>query len=320
MSFRQSISPSRAGEQLLRAFAISLVVIIHFVAMFQQSPYVTGAPYQLLAVSIDQIGRISVPLFVALSGYGLALKYAKKELKWGEFLRRRVWKLLPLYVAWSVALYLIMRAVPIWRPTWPTNSLPVQILFGQADYQMYFVPMIFQLYLLFPLIFKLFRRYPLFVLVGAALIQSLTFYFFTSSNEPPRIGNFIFVDQSQYLLCITWIFYFVLGMSLPTIHQRMRSSSLLLLAILLASILACGGTIHNSLTQINHGVDPLLALRFTRYSVLVYATLGIVALTWLANQVTRIPRVVAFLGNHSYSIYLSHTLLLRVIFSSGLLK
>ncbi len=80
----------RQSDTFLRGIAICCVVLIHFLSSFKKSPFITGAEFQNVAVAIDQLGRVAVPLFVALSGYGLMLRYQKTELKWSEFLKKRV--------------------------------------------------------------------------------------------------------------------------------------------------------------------------------------------------------------------------------------
>jgi len=318
MALEKTLSPARLSDQLLRAIAIICVILIHFLAMFHDSPFVSSSPYQLVAVSLDQLSRLSVPLFVALSGYGLSQKYLKTEFRWSEFLTRRVLKLLPLYIVWSIFYYVALRVVPGWTPTWETTSLPVQLLLGQADYQMYFVPMIFQLYLLFPFLFQLRRRWPLSTLIVFGCIQVVMFFFF--QNRQLMIGNFLVTDQVQYLFCGTWIFYFVLGMCLPRLHRMLKSSAFLT-SVLIAVTLAGGyWIINNALSNINQGMNPLYALRFTRYVVLFYASASIVLLSWLAMKVRRLPVVIQQIGTHSYGLYLAHTFLLRVIFSIGILR
>lgn len=311
-------SPSRLADQLLRAVAICGVITIHFMAMFHKSPFVTGAPYQFWAVSLDQLARLSVPLFVALSGYGLSQKYSRSEFHWGEFVKNRLLKLLPLYIGWSIFYYFILRAVPLWNPTWQTSSLLDQIIWGQADYQMYFVPMIFQLYLLFPLLFMLRKKWPVPTLLTFAVVQIFCFWLY--QEKTIKLTDIIFTDQLQYIFCGTWIFYFVLGMYLPRLHSLIRKlvfgKALLLTVVLLGTYLM----ISNALYNVNHGIDPIIAQRFTRFTVLLYASSAIVLSTWLALKIKRLPRVVEQLGIHSYSIYLAHTFLLRVIFSVGILK
>ncbi len=319
MPLKSVSSPTHISDQLLRAIAILGVVLIHFLAMFRQSPYVENSPFQLTAVTLDQLFRVSVPLFVALSGYGLSQKYVKSTLRWGEFLRRRVWKLLPLYIGWSVFYYLILRLVPSWRPTWPTNSLLTQILLGQADYQMYFVPMIFQLYLLFPFLLIIRKRWPLLLFISAAVLQAAVYLIFMR-QEPLQIGGILFVDQNQYILCLSWIFYFVLGMYLPQLHNLLKRLPLLFWILLGATLFSGAWAVTTAVGNINQGIDPLVALRFTRFSIMAYASVSILILTWLARGITKIPSFISFAGKHSYSIYLSHTLFLRILFSFGPFK
>ncbi len=118
---------------LLKGFAILAVVAIHVINVF------IGRNPSL--INFDQFLRFSVPLFTALSGLALAKKYlVKLEIK--NFYQSRLLKLLPLYILWSAIYWLVTR-----------QSFPF-------EYHLYFVPMIFQAYLIFPFILPIIRKLP----------------------------------------------------------------------------------------------------------------------------------------------------------------
>src|SRR3989344_642934 len=131
-----------------KGLAILAVVALHILALPERA-LITEETKQWLLV-IDQALRFSVPLFVFLSGYGLAKKYEQKlDLK--DFYQKRVLKILPLFFLWTSGTYVISWILKLPFQTSLTDWWKV-VFFGQSDYHFYFVPMILQLYLLFPVI------------------------------------------------------------------------------------------------------------------------------------------------------------------------
>lgn len=307
-------TPRRDTDAFLRGLAICCVITIHFLSSLKISPYVTGATYQLFAVSIDQLGRVAVPLFVVLSGYGLMMKYQHSELRWKEFLQKRVWKLIPLYVLWSYIFWFVFLVIPQWRPTSEMKPFFGQLLFGNADYHLYFVPMIFQLYLLFPFLLPIVKKWPyqLLVIVGVFQVGFYELVAHQMTNQPGT--SFFQSDQKQYVWFFCWIFYFILGMCLPKILSVFKAYSSARWIALAAWVLSGCWVAVSALYTINHGTDPLVALRFTRVQVMVYATCCTLALFLLLDKSRPLPKLLVFLGVNSYLIYLSHTLLLRIVF------
>lgn len=304
----------RDADAFLRGVAICLVIAIHFLSSFKVSPYVTGASFQIFAVTLDQLGRVAVPLFVALSGYGLMMKYQNIELHWKEFFKKRVWKLLPLYILWSYIFWFVFLFIPQWRPTSEQKPFFGQLFLGNADYHLYFIPMIFQLYLLFPFLLPIVKKWPYQMLaaVGAFQIAFFELVAHKMTNQPGT--SFFQSDQKQYVWFFCWIFYFILGMCLPKILEALKSQTMA--KWVLVGLVALSGfwVAFSALFAINHGTDPLVALRFTRVQVLVYATCCCIALFYFLQKPKALPKVLLFLGINSYVIYLSHTLLLRIIF------
>lgn len=312
-----NVTPKGESELILRGVAILAVVGVHFLAGLPASTYTTSS-WQGIAVFLDQLSRISVPIFVAMSGYGLTLKYQKQVFKWPEFLRKRVFKLLPLYVLWSMIFYGVFLLIPAWRsPTTPSSFL-MQLLLGRADYQMYFVPMIFQLYLLFPFLKKLVDQRPTVMLGLTFVFQLVLFALFGQNVETDNSTKYLLSDQQQYVVCFSWIFYFVLGMYLAkkqTWLQRKKSIAAMAFMIGVGTLL---WATFAGIRQIDQGVDPIVALRFTRWPILIYASCALVFLLVYKRATTGLPSSIKqrliFFGQHSYGIYLSHTLFLRVLF------
>jgi len=314
----RSFNPARIADQFLRTVAILMVLTIHFMSSLHISPFISGAHFQFWAVSLDQLCRVSVPLFVSLSGYGLSQKYSVSHFHWGEFFKNRVLKLLPLYIGWSIFYYISLRIVPQWSPNWQNASLLHQLFWGEADYQMYFVPMIFQLYVLFPLLLALRKKWPAHTFFAALAIQLFFFWFY--QEQATKVIQVSWTDQLQYIFFGAWIFYFLLGMYLGKILSFVRKVTFGKVLVLSAVLIAAYLMISNALHNINTGFDPIDALRSTRFTVMLYSVSAIVASGWLAMKIKKIPWIFEQIGNRSYNIYLGHTFILRIIFTFFLMK
>ncbi len=314
---KNNVSLSLEASHLLKGIAIILVLVVHILSSFKQSVFVGyGERFQTLAVLIDKICRFSVPLFVALSGYGLSQRYFQKSLHFGEFLRHRLWKLIPKYLLWSAIMILAVKIIPAWHSDRPSPPLSLLLLLGYADYHLYFVPMILQLYLLFPILRFFYEKWPNLTLFLALLIQVMWFASFSYQQKLPFNWSIFAADHEQYLWASNWIFYFVLGMALPRILIWLRQKTFVWNLILIASLLIGWLALSiNAIARIQMGTDPLLVLRFTQYSMIAWVSLGIISLSFFASQLKTVPKIMFWLGQKSYDLYLSHTLLLRLVFS-----
>lgn len=309
---------TKNANLLLRALATCAVITLHVLAMLPPEVY-RATQLRPFAVGIDQLCRISVPLFVCLSGYGFWKKYQKNTFVYSDFLLKQSKKLLPLYLLASLLFYAVFKIVPLWRPSWHVPSLPVQILTGQADYHLYFVPMIFQFYMLFPLFLFALKKAPRATITLTVIWQIGLYALFSSLSPNAFIATYFSTDLMQYLWFFSWIFYFALGMYLDTVITWVKTSRLKVVAV---AVLSCAGwywAYAQSMSALKLGIDPIIALRFTRIPVLFYATTSAVLLILAAQYFTqkKLPALQPLLsfGKHSYVIYLFHTLVLRTIFT-----
>jgi peptidoglycan/LPS O-acetylase OafA/YrhL len=304
------------GISFLRGISILFVVFIHLLA---------GLPLHLFSqhewhpvfITLDQFGRIAVPLFLAASGFLLEKKHRDQGIEAIAFWKYRLLQLLPLYIFWSLLLFLLRIHVPVWNI--PPADLNLQNVFrvlflGQGDYHLYFVPLLVQMYLFYPFFHKLIKRFSWAFLAFTIITQGLLFLFIeqhTSSNSLPSIFA---SDGKQYLFFLNWWLYFVLGMFIA-LHQVFvqKWGEVWFIATLVLGVLSA----HESFAQITEGRDPLFALRFTRLPVLLY-TSSFLLFAWAYLE--RIPllapkplrSVLIWMGDKSFLIYLSHTIFLRL--------
>lgn len=288
----------------VKGLAIFSVVLLHVFAYFKG--IYTNASYNFIFILLDQAMRFCVPSFLILSGYGLAAKYENKSFFYWPFIKKRFLKLLPLYLLWSLVSILIFKLVPVWSSGLSPDSIFTILLLGRADYQLYFLPVIFQLYLLFPFLWLL-RKQPQ-LLFGLSLAVQILFYLYFSLH-------FSLTDRFEYVLGFSWLGYFGLGiwLRLCSLHPSIiKFIGLMTLTILLSMALFAKRAIDN-------GLDPLPALKFTRLFVIPLATL--VSLWFLFFSAKfhflglKAGKVLSFLGKNSYLIFLSHTLGLRIIYA-----
>lgn len=169
--------------ELLRIIAIWAVVAIHTTS---KTLTVVGFQYSdhaLLALYVNQFMRFAVPLFFLISGYVLMARYGKQtKVAVLPFYKKRFVKLFIPYTLWSGIYYIAVNHNSI--AAFLVN-LPSLLFYGSAADQLYFIPSILLLYLLFPFLLKFLHKYP--------FHQNTFFYvtgFFASTI-------FLFVDYYQ---------------------------------------------------------------------------------------------------------------------------
>lgn len=255
--------------------------------------------------TFDQIVRFSVPFFVFLSGLTLGAKYFDQKINFAEFFKRRVLKLLPLYFFWTGIIFLVTHLVSSWSGFSDFFPLWQIIFWGKAEYHLYFVPMIFQLYLLFPLFLLLIRKFSVCFLLIAFCFQLILLWQF-----PRQIG---WTDQEQYIFAGSWIFYFVLGIYFAQKTVSFRTS-VARSGIYLGILLTMAWVIADTFNLLKNHENIIVATRSSKISVYFYSIFIILGSNFLPNIASKLRKILIFLGKNSYLIYLSHTLFIRIIF------
>ncbi len=314
-------SPNSTNEiqagQIAKGVSILAVVFLHTLSAFPATIYTSGS-FRFVFIFLNQAARFSVPLFLALSGFGLSRKYQKQKLHIPKYLKRKIRKLLPLYLLWSLILIVIFKI----SHTWQKGDIDIwnSLLFGKTDYHLYYVPLIFQLYLLFLFLPKLKRlRYHLFLVLVFGLFQALWFYLVRlSSLQQLDLNKILLSDQIQYRFLNNWIFYFIFGIFTSRLNiswvQSFKWLKYLFVTIIIGGLF---WAVYDALFLINSTGNIIYSTSFIRLPVLIYST-GVISVTLIyGRQLTKfiqsVRTALLFIGKHSYTIYLSHTLALRII-------
>ena len=258
-----------ASIDVLKFFAIFGVVGIHILGFVEQidTKRLNWETY----ITIDQILRFCVPLFVAISGYTLSRKYSDLQVNWKSFFIKRLKRTVPLYLFWSGILLLLARIVPQWGGFSKGASIWNIIFLGQADYHLYFVPMIVCLYISFPIVLFLTKKYKAVFLILTFVFQALLYFWISTNLDFPRqtIRAF-YSDSQQYIFFGSWIFYFILGIYLG--QRNFDKHNLFKIFFVFLASFGLWWAIDNAQLLYKKEIDVLFATRFTRLPQLVYST------------------------------------------------
>jgi surface polysaccharide O-acyltransferase-like enzyme len=257
--------------------------------------------------------RFAVPAFIILSGMGLFA--SDRHESYLRFLQRRMSRLLPAYLAWSLIYVVAM-------PRQPARDLPQQVLgdllTGDASYHLYFVPVVVRLYLLYPLVRYIALRVPW----GTAACFLLSWAMIPLQPWLAKSSLGAMLDGA---LPLCWIGYFALGIKLAEhrllqrqaqargrVDASARASRLARALAPAISVAALTAMVAIARRVAEQSANAEVALGAAEPLIFPYA--GSVAL-WVTNTTWRsawLVRAMTFLSVHSYAIYLAHSLVLRL--------
>ena len=209
----------------LRAVTAASVVAVHVVALtvfLNQSDI--GVQVQNAIVVALHFTREE---FIFVTAFALVYVYYGKPFALKRFwARRSIGTLLP-YCIWSVV-YLWVN-VPGQSPVTFIKTAIVDILTGSASFQLYYILLTLQFYMILPL-FLLFlkrvARHPWRVLTISFVIQVVLFYadyHFLQQGTLASSGFWQFFAQYQNRFILIYQFYFVLGGFTALYFQQIRS-------------------------------------------------------------------------------------------------
>lgn len=136
---------------ILRCIATLGVLMIHVTA--KSFVYMNHSFGNMILVGLNGAFRVSVPIFIFISGVMVTLSHKNKPLNYLSFLKKRFTTIYIPYMLVSVV-YTLAVAVD-YQQAFSVTKILNDILTGSAYAHLYFVPIIVQLILLTPLCLKI---------------------------------------------------------------------------------------------------------------------------------------------------------------------
>jgi len=290
----------------LRALALAAVVIIHAGAWLT----VPGAPPNAGAIAaLVAVARFSVPAFVFVSGFTLMHQYSGRDLSCSFFLAKRFRRIALPWLAGVAVFGMVAR----WQGVIATSSSLIDWL-ASGPGHLYFLVLLAQLYLIFPLLPR--RSGSLAMVALAALALQLSCGWALTYLTPPPGAPAWFAQYMAPETFVLWIGYFVLGALAGLSSVRiLRLSQLWPLA--LAAALGMSALLLWEGTMVRPDDTHQGMYGFFWLSRLPMTVTWILLIAWLAHQlVQRIPAILAVtrsLSQHGLGIYVFHQIVLVFI-------
>jgi peptidoglycan/LPS O-acetylase OafA/YrhL len=293
------------GIQILRGLAACMVVVHHATQMWSQSvTRITGLP-------VWWTGAAGVDIFFVISGFVMAVSTIGREHKTHparSFLERRIIRIFPLY--WIVSAVLLLKVAALeWHPQLAGSSPHVHVTFSYLLASFLLIPYRDSLGNILPLL-----------IAGWTLSYEMFFYLLFSIALALRVRVAYFLTPVMLAFVLAGMFR---GAHWPAILVLTDPILLeFLVGLLLGHFVIQGFRIHWAISALLAIVAVILLLilpqtvapsmRLLQWGV--PATLLVLSFVMLEERVgTAWPRWALLLGDASYSLYLSHLLVLFVL-------
>ncbi|MBS2968028.1 acyltransferase [Metabacillus sp. KIGAM252] len=285
----------------LRAFACLAVVAVHVSAT---NSGMNNDTYDWFSYFLNQIGRFGTPIFAVISGFLLFFQVRNKGFQFGKFMKSRFSKVIIPFILWSVAYRYMMYVYNGQGIGDPIEEIGGFIQ-GNAFYHLYFISIVVQFYLVFPLLQKLFRtQTTILIFLFISFLISYNLYGIKPPFEGP-IGEFI---ASKSFMPI-WIFYFAFGAFLAYYWEGIRNFAQKrpVQMLILALAVSAGAVIEYNMKGY---VSNRRLSNLANIPLLSIAAIGIYP---LLAKFSVIKHPLVLIGKYSMGIYLIHPMVLYLM-------
>lgn len=291
---RREIMKTKRLSQItvMNALLCLFVVMIHL-TFSPLSELIIGSAPHIMIFAVNKALSFSVPAFIFLSGFKLYKCYTTRSLVVAQFLKRRTYKIVMPYF-FAVLIYIAYFGIKGWLD----GNIFEYLILGTISAHFYYIVVLVQLYLLFPLIFRLFTEHSRTVFAVSAFITLFSVIFLNTGYWDRFFG--------------TYIFYFVFGM-LWAKYDLYRIFRKMLYKICTAY--AFIALIHICLLYLREYKE--FAYRMYPIVNMIYSALAIIVLyaasKMLLKRSKTLVAISGLLGECSYSIYLYHLLVIFIL-------
>ena len=307
----------------VRAVTALSVVAVHTVAF---TIILTTTPAgQLLQSAVIGALHFTREIFLSITAFVMVYGYAHRPFSGKSFWKKRGIGVLLPYVVWSLFYEFVMKP-PLPPGPWTLRTLS-DLVTGSASFQLYYILLTLEAYLILPWLLAFIRRaalHPWRVLSISLALQVILLavdyrYVQVAPFNTTPLGVFINLNQTRFLP--VYQFYLVLGGLAALNIDKLRAfvlryGYLSILAVVLTLAVLTGNLVYQTATMrtgLLYGTSVFQpAMPF--YAVAVSLFLYWIAYKWAIRRAPRPPRGYKFWGllsSASFGIYLLHAYLLN---------
>lgn len=300
--------------QTVRCFALLVIVTLHvafpLIYLYQSIPYADW----WVANNFYILGKIGSPLFTMVSG--LLLLNPSKDQPIAVFFKKRFFKVLLPFVAWSI-IYLIWRIVARGE-VFSTKEILVLFVEGPVYYHLWFIQMILGLYLAAPIL-RIYIRHT----TQENLTYFLAIWLVTVAVLPIVKRFFGFEVGIDVVVTTGFVGFFVLGYYLRNVTLSRRQVIPVLLLVVAALIFTQYIT-HALTIQIDTvgGYDNFFvandSLNMIAVAVGLFLFFKSLDYHYLFQQLPLLQKLVMWISSCSLGIYFVHVLIIEELASGHL--
>ncbi len=304
---------------LIRAITVFSVVSLHSIASTQflladqQSLYIVN-----LAIHLVHYNR---EMFMFLTGLVLTYAYFGKPFSAKKFWLRRTLLIFIPYLFWSMVYVWINNRNQDWLSYF--SLLGRDVLTGQASYQLYYILLALQFYLIFPFFLLFLRkvaRHPWTTLSISLVAEMIFMYVDYSYIQTGTLNSAIFTQfivPYQERIFLTYQFFFIFG-AFTAIYMKKGYDFLNRYGRLLPGVLT--GVIFFYSLYYFHVLglrqNIFYATSVIQPAVVVYSLVIIIFFFWLATKwVKKLPfyQLVKVISDTSFGIYFVHVFIIALV-------
>ncbi len=260
---------------------------------------------------INRIIRVESSLFIMLVGIVFFYNYRTRELTkdvFKSYWKKRVFFILIPYIIWS--LFYEYFNVHLGARTFDLGEVWSRILSGGSHYQLWFIYLIVQFYLIFPVILVIVRR-SAFLRKHLWLIGFLIEFIFFIINMKYRLtSTHFFLNYFAAFSLGAWI-----GLHYEAISAKIRGWKIALVG---SGSLLCG-IIYVSIHYRNLFGDPVtIPVIYYRLIGIIFLTLGALFVFYISEKFVtlfgkKVTGKLKYLATYSFGYYLVHPLILYYV-------
>lgn len=323
MTTRVSCKKEVPELKILQSLAFLAVVLQSALTYTINQPNIVPEQAIMMGMFFN-FAKFSAPTFIFIVGFTLFYHH-EKQVYYQHYILEKVSELIIPYIIWSAAYLIIAERMPFLSEGTLSEAVKA-ILAGSAAPHLWYVVMMFQIHLLFPVLFVLFHWFRhrvhsafglykvvgMFALAYFLLMWASSHYIFNGE----RLTNSVLLQYTDRSF-LFYSFYFIFGGIAAVTLQKWRRfiikqvplNTFLFIALFLKvgyELLSFDGVraIH---LQVSTYLKPSMFLYIISEIMLLYA----LSMT-IVNSRTFVYRLLRFIGRFTYGAYLGHFFFLHI--------